>query len=121
MVLPGSKRSMGSLIYLGNIVSTAVTVVIAMLLVACSSSRVEIHTTSSVTMYSMPTRPDQAGNRAVGVIPAGVTLPVERQILQKDHAAYEVEYKSGPGRTIRGFVILGHGFDVRTVGTSTGQ
>jgi len=74
---------------------------------ACSSGSLEIATTQPVVVYSSPARPGVEGNHRVGEIPANIILPVKREILGKDFAAYEVEYLPKTGPAVRGYVILG--------------
>jgi len=74
---------------------------------ACSTTLLEISTTQPVAVYATPARPGVEGNRKVGEIPANITLPVKREILGKDFAAYEVEYLPQDGPAVHGYVLLG--------------
>lgn len=75
--------------------------------IGCMAENLEVHTSGAVTVYALPARPNVPGNRSVAVLPPGVTLPVRREVLEKDLAAYEIETKDANGATTRGFVLLG--------------
>lgn len=118
MVLPNTQCAMGSLTSSKRGV-LALMAALALLLGACSNRGIEIHTREVVTVYSEPDFPSRSGNQVVGSIPAGVTLRVEKQVIEKDHAAYKIEYKNESGTAIRGYVILSESIEVRYVGSVT--
>ena|SRR5258705_443272 len=83
----------------------AVSLLIA--LAACGSS-LEITTTEAVDVFLLPKRPGAEGNTRVAVLPAGFTIEVKREVLQKDMAAYEIEYVDPSSKAkVNGFVLLG--------------
>lgn len=82
---------------------------------ACTSEVVDVVTTQPVDVFELPKRPDVVGNKRIGVLPAGIRLPVKNEVLQKDMAAYEIDYiDSATGDRTKGYVILGSpGLDIQ--------
>src|SRR5437899_9820679 len=88
---------------------------VAVAVIACSSRELEISATEPVEILLLPNRPDVEGNKKIGVLPAGSTVAVKREILGKDLAAYEVEYVDSQSHAkVAGYVLLGSpGLQVR--------
>jgi hypothetical protein len=75
--------------------------------VGCGSG-LEVSTTAAVDVFLLPKRPGVEGNKRVAVLPAGKTIEVRREVLDKDMAAYEIEYVDpGSKEKVNGFVLLG--------------
>lgn len=85
------------------------------LLVACTSKVVDVVTTQPVEVFELPKHPGVEGNKQAGVLPAGIRISVKNEVLQKDMAAYEINYMdSSTGNRIKGYVILGSsGLDIQ--------
>lgn len=116
MVLPNSQCAMGSIIAQLGTRALALILVISygLVLVACSSKEIEIRTRTTVNIYSQPDFQNRSSNQVVGVIPADTVVQVRKQVVEKDHAAYEIEYASDLGHPVRGYVILSDDVEVRS-------
>jgi len=80
----------------------------ALLGITACGSNLELVTTKPVDVMLLPMRVGAEGQRLVGTIPAGVTVPVKNSVLAKDGTAYEVEYRNTPSKNeIKGYVLLG--------------
>lgn len=86
---------------------------------ACTSRSLEISTTQYVDVFEVPKRPGVAGNRKVGVLPPFVALPVKKEVIEKDLAAYEIDYRDPKtGGRMHGYVLLGTpGLQIREQGS----
>jgi hypothetical protein len=83
--------------------------------VACSSRELEVTATQPVDVLLLPKRADVEGNKKVGILQPGSTVVVKNEVLQKDMAAYEVEFvDTSSGNRVSGYVLLGSpGLQVR--------
>jgi len=93
---------MGALIRLA-----ALPVVASCLACAPKDTGLEAHTTSSVPVYALPARPNVPGNEVLVIIPRDRTVPVIKEELLKDFAAYRIRFQRSDGTEIIGYVLLG--------------
>jgi len=83
-------------------------------LTGCGSN-LELTTTQSVDVMLLPHRLGAEGQKRVGMLPPGVTVPIKDSVLAKDGTAYEVVYVDPTSNVqIKGYVLLGSpGLQVR--------
>ena len=68
----------------------------------------EVTTTQAVEIWILPARAEAEGQRRVGTLPAGVTVPIESAESLKSGTAYEVEYADPVSKEkTKGYVLLG--------------
>jgi len=73
----------------------------------CGSS-LEVTTTQVVEVVLLPRRADAEGQKKIGLLPAGVTVPIKESVLAKDGTAYEIEYVDPASKSkIKGYILLG--------------
>ena len=73
---------------------------------ACGTD-LELTTTQSVDVLLLPHRLGTDGQKRVGFLPSGVTVPIKDSVLAKDGTAYEVVYLAPSSKArIEGYVLL---------------
>lgn len=79
-----------------------------MAVLAGCDTGLEVTTTQAVDIWLLPARAEVDGQRHVGTLPAGVTVPVESAEMLKSGTAYEVEYVDPVSKEeTKGYVLLG--------------
>jgi hypothetical protein len=71
-------------------------------------NNLEITTAQPVEVLLLPKRVGTEGQKQVGLLPAGMTVPIKDSVLAKDGTAYEIEFIDPVSKTkVKGYVLLG--------------